>query len=146
MSTKSPVFRLPFVSHGHSLGIQYEEQTLTHQSFKDECDFNKVMAQWAKTGIITHVNERQPVYGDVDPVDFQTALNTVIQAEESFMALPAHVRDRFDNDPSRLFEFLADEKNFDAAADLGLLDPDKVAARRAPSSAGASSGSAGDAE
>ena len=53
----------------------------------------------------------------------------VNQARDLFMSLDAEVRKRFGNDPAQLLDFLADNKNYDEAKKLGLVDvkaPPKV--------------------
>lgn len=110
----------------------------THQSFKDECDVNNIMARYAKTGVLDHVRRSAPVYGDfVEVADYHTALNVMIEAQDMFDALPAKVRRRFNNDPAELMEFVHDPENSDEAHKLGLLKPDfkpPVAADVAPES------------
>lgn len=43
---------------------------LTRGSFKDECDPNLIVAQYAKTGIVNHIPRIQPQYGDAPEGDF----------------------------------------------------------------------------
>ena len=69
-------------------------------------------------------NPNEMTYGDfTDVVDYETVLQRVITAQESFDSLPAKVRDRFKNDPANLIEFLNDESNRDEAIKLGLINP-----------------------
>ena len=42
------------------------------------------------------------------------------------MALPAHLRARFENDPAQLIDFLGDENNRSEAEKLGLLEVPKA--------------------
>ena len=50
-------------------------------------------------------------------------------AEEAFNAMPAEVRDRFQNDPGRFLEFANDASNYDEALKMGLAikRPEKAA-------------------
>lgn len=115
-------------------GISFDgQETLTQQQFKDECDINNIMRRYTATGVLTHLNSRQPEYGDFsNPVDFQNALNTVLEGEAMFAELPAHLRDRFGNDPQQLLEFIADPKNVEEAIKLGLFKapPDEPAPQK----------------
>lgn len=107
----------------------------TRQSSRDECDINSIMAKYRSTGQITHLNQRQPQFGDFDgPRDFQDAQQRVHAAEEAFSLLPAHIRDRMNNDPKVFLEFMANPSNEDEARALGLIaeptttaDPDTTA-------------------
>lgn len=53
--------------------------TKTRNSFKDECDVNKIVATYAKTGMVNHVARVTPEYGDAPDIDFFSA--ACIQAE-----------------------------------------------------------------
>lgn len=119
MSMKGEIVRLvvprerPVVTFGESR---------TKQAFRDEVNINNIMKRFAKGQMITHFNTRQPFYGDVSEIkDYRDALNVVIQAEELFSGMSAQVREKFDNDPAKMIEFLSDEKNRDEAIKLGLV-------------------------
>lgn len=107
-------------------GIAFDpEEGLTQQQFKEECDVNNIMRRYNATGVITHVNTRVPEWGDFSsPVDFQTGLNTVIEAQAMFNELSAELRERFGNDPLKLLEFVADEANREEAVKLGIVQPE----------------------
>lgn len=99
----------------------------TKQSFKAECDINNIMRKYRDTGIVTHTRDSQPMYGDFSEItDYQGSLNQVLQAQEAFEQLPSLVRKRFANDPGKFVEFIQDDKNYDEAMKLGLLDPEKT--------------------
>lgn len=111
--------------------ITFTEPSLTKQSFKKECDVNSVLERYKKTGSITHVRQGQGQYGDfTGHTDYQTSVNSVITAQETFMALPAVIRKRFGNDPSQLLEFLSHEENFDQAKQMGLLSHEAISKRQ----------------
>lgn len=104
-------------------GLSCSEPTLAQQSFKDECDINTILERFAVTGELPN-NVRMPQYGDFSGIfDYQTALNAVMAADDSFMQLPASVRARFDNDPALFVEFCGDESNREEAIKLGLVPP-----------------------
>lgn len=93
----------------------------TQQHFAAECDINTIVERFGLTGQLPEV-VKLPMSGDFTGVtDFQSALNAVIEARESFMELPADVRARFSNDPQRLLEFVADPKSRDEGIKLGLF-------------------------
>lgn len=106
-------------------GIICNEPTRTKQSFKAECDINNIMKQYERTGIIDHTNNMHPEYGDFSNVaDYHTAQNMVIDAQNSFDALPSHIRKRMGHDPANLIEFLSDPNNKAEAIELGLIIDD----------------------
>ena len=113
MPTKTPK-RKP-----HALYFDPED-TPVKQSFKDECDINRIVSQYTRTGQITHTNRGVAHYGYAPAVDFREALDLVRDQEEQFAELPAEVRARFNNNPEELLEFLGDADNLEEARQLGL--------------------------
>lgn len=104
-------------------GLRCEDESLAQQHFKEECDINVIVKRFGLTGEMPE-GLHLPVSGDFTGiVDFQTAMNAVVEAQENFMAMPAAVRARFANDPQRLMEFLADDGNRAEAEKLGLVMP-----------------------
>lgn len=93
------------------------------QSQKDECDINNIVRDFGVTGQLP-VAVRPPTFGDFDGVDdYASALMALRAAEQSFMAMPAEVRNRFANDPQRFVEFCSDSANLAEMRTLGLAVP-----------------------
>lgn len=91
------------------------------QSFKDECDINRIMAKYLNTGTIP---QGLPVgrYGDFsDACDYLEAQLTLKNAEAQFLALPAKLRAELNNDPANFLAWVQDEKNLDQLHELGFL-------------------------
>jgi len=98
--------------------------TRTQQQFRDQVDVNNIIAKYKKTGEWQHLTHRQGVYADVSNItDYQTSLNKVIRANAAFASLPAQIRLRFENDPSKLLAFMQDPQNYDEGVKLGLIEP-----------------------
>jgi hypothetical protein len=121
---KAPFLRTPYNydtdAATNESGLVCLEPTLAQQHFKDECDINYVLRNFGIDALA--VNPLQPRYGDfTDVVDYHSALNAVIAAEDEFMALPANIRTRFDNDPSKLIDFMENPANLAEAQSLGLV-------------------------
>lgn len=95
----------------------------THQSSKDECDVNKIIARHKQGIINTHVNTKAGVYADLSSApSYQEALQTIINANNAFDTLPASTRKRFGNDPQEFLQFMSDPSNKEEAKKLGLLE------------------------
>lgn len=124
-----PFMRTPYNHNGDhfsdTFGLKCDDPTLTQQQFKDECDINILFARYLETGEMPQVLEGLS-YGDFNGIyDFQTAMNAVRTAEGLFTQLPARIKNRFDNNPQKLLEFLNDEDNREEAIFLGLIDKPK---------------------
>ncbi|QGH72843.1 MAG: scaffold protein [Microviridae sp. ctjyu33] len=101
--------------------------SLTRQEFKKECDINQIMKKFKKVMGVDYLSKFNSLtggqFGDFSEVsDYQTALNVVKQSEAMFMALPAIVRKRFDNDTAKFLDFCHDPKNADEMVTLGLRE------------------------
>lgn len=95
-------------------------ESLTKQSFKDECDVNLILSKYQRTGVIDFVNRREGRFGDATAVDFQSALDIVNQASAMFSELPSTVRKRFGNSAEEFLAFMDDSSNDAEAVKLGL--------------------------
>lgn len=90
-------------------------------------DVNEIVKRARLTGVLPGA-EMQKCYGSqIEPRDYQEALNTVIAAKEAFAALPSGLRARFGNDPKQLLTFLDKESNYDEAVRLGICEARVVA-------------------
>lgn len=97
--------------------------TFTKQSCKDECDVNNILAQYRRTGVITHINPRVPAYLDLpSDLEFQSSVNLVKQAEAAFQALPSRVRDVFGSDPQRFLAAIGDPSQRELLTELGIFN------------------------
>jgi len=101
-----------------------EQPSRTHQSMKDECDINRIMLKWQKTGVIEHANTYEGSYGDFSAItgDYHEHMNIVLAANEMFETLPSTVRKKFQNDPGQFLDFVSDDSNREEMISLGLLD------------------------
>lgn len=99
-----------------------KEPSMTQQSFKNECDINRIVGQYKKHGVITHLNNSKENYGVAPSHSFHEAMNIVIQAQEMFDSLPSQLRKEFSNDPANFLEFVENPENYDDLIELGLVD------------------------
>lgn len=105
-------------------GLFCDDESLTQQNFADECDINRIVETFTRTGDLPNKATLPPNFGDfTDARDFHSALNSVLAAQEAFMSLSPEIRTRFGNDPARLISFLEDEFNRPEAVKLGLVNP-----------------------
>ncbi|AXH74695.1 MAG: internal scaffolding protein [Microviridae sp.] len=105
--------------------VQFTQPSRTKQSFKDECDINRIVARFNATGQLPNINEIPPQYLDVSEMDFQAHQNFIAEAQTMFNELPSALRARFENQPGKFLEFCSQEKNRPEMAEMGLLRPVK---------------------
>lgn len=129
--TMPPTFRTPYNcadprAEGKKTALECKDPTLAQQHFKDSCDINILFAKYLETGEMPQVMDGL-TYGNFEGIfDFQTAMNAVRTAEGLFLQLPARIKNRFDNDPQKLLQFLHNPENREEAEFLGLVNkPEK---------------------
>lgn len=72
-------------------------ESLTRQSFTDECDIEKILRRFAENGgVFTHVNDAEPMYGDAASVgDFGAHQARMLAARMQFDSFSPETRKRF---------------------------------------------------
>lgn len=139
----------PFIRNGYnydlveasvSTGLFCTDESRADQGAKEECDINTIVRRFGVTGQLP-IGVRMPEYADfVDAADYQTSLNAIAKARESFDSMPAAVRDRFQNDPNRFVDFCADERNRPEALRMGLIPAQALELLAGAPAAGLSTG------
>lgn len=93
----------------------------TKQEFREDCDVNVIIRRFTKTGVLPNTAQATPRYIDAATLpDLQGAMHIMIEAEKSFMSLPAQVRKEFDNSPMQFVEFATKPENLDKLREWGL--------------------------
>lgn len=109
-----------------SVSTTNTEPTLTQQQFKESSDINNIVKKYQQTGELP-VHRKVGQFLDVSNVqDYQQSLTTVFEAQKAFDNLPSAIRSRFKNDPQELISFIEDEKNYNEALNLGLINKNPI--------------------
>lgn len=101
-----------------------EGLSMTKQSHKDECDINKIVKSYQRSGFDPFVVPQAQFSGEIVAIsdtNFHEAMEVVAKANEAFDSMPSVLRKRFQNDPAQLLAFLQDSANLDEAVKLGLV-------------------------
>ncbi len=104
----------------YKVRLDFIEPTRTHQSGKDECDINKIMAKYVKTGVLDHQKEYGENYGFASSIDLLEAMTIVTTANEMFDELPAEVRKKFNHNAGDFLDFVQNPENEAELIKMGL--------------------------
>lgn len=120
-------FNLPYALH-ERVYLEFKEPSMTEQSHKAECDIETILSKYRLSGVLGDPDRAKlAVFSDVsNVVDYREALDAIMQADEAFDALPAKIRERFDNDPAEFLDFFNDPANGQEMIDLGLAEKPKL--------------------
>lgn len=94
---------------------------MTEQAHKDECDINKILRDYQRTGFMKHAKQHEGRYDDVSAVDFQQAMITVANVKTMFEELPSNFRKEFGNDPAQFLAFAQNPENGTKMEKMGIL-------------------------
>ena len=103
--------------------IHCDDPSLTQQHFTEDADLNVIAKRFGLDNAPMPPAPADPrYYGDFSMApDLRTIMDRVNDARNHFMALPAKLRARFNNDPDTLWSFVNDPDNTEEAVRLGLL-------------------------
>lgn len=101
-------------------GLHCTEPSMAKQEFKEETDINTIVERFGATGELPPAIPFPTEQDFTETYDFQSAMNVIVEARESFMTMDAKTRARFNNDPQRFMEFIHDGNNADEAIKMGL--------------------------
>ena len=112
--------------HSELTAIDFtDDPGLTIQEAAQDADINVLMKRMGvKDGsALPYFPNPRALYGDfseipTDPVEIAEMIRL---AQEQFMTIPAEVRQRYQT-PEELFRFMNDDRNYDEAVKLGLLE------------------------
>jgi len=106
-------------------GLSCSDPSRTQQQFKDECDINTIVRNFGVTGLLPQRTD-PPLQGDfTNVIDYQSAMNLIIDAQAAFGDIPSDIRKRFHNDPAEYLDFISDPNNEAEARKMGLLRVDE---------------------
>lgn len=112
-------------------GISGFAETLTQQQFRDECDINTIMDRYISTGEVPQFVGA--FYDDFTSMaSYHEAQNILLDAQDEFLQLPAHIRERFHNDPGKLLDFIHNPENTEEAIRIGLFNKPESSRDSAP--------------
>jgi len=99
------------------------DKDLTDQSQAADCDINRIMAQYDKTGVDAFADRlAKAQYGDATGLDYVDAMNTIANANSLFAGMPAKIRAEFDNSPQKFLSFMEDPDNTAKMVSMGLAN------------------------
>jgi len=97
-------------------GTVNNDKSLTQQNAAEEADINNIVRRFGLTGVLPNVTMPPTQQDFAEVFDFQSAMNTLVAAKESFAKMPPEVRSQFANNPAGFVAYV------DAAVEAGDLE------------------------
>lgn len=107
------------------VGLTCEDESLTQQQFKDECDIDCILRRYDQTGVLVDpLSERRLAqFGDFSNLpSFAEYQNRLAEVSEYFMSLPPEIRSNFANDVGTFIDAIGNPDNESKLIELGILE------------------------
>lgn len=98
--------------------IKFTDESLTKQSFAPECDINKIVDKFTKTGQLP-INTRPPTYGSAPPHSIKEIQDAIASSKSMYEQLPQNVKEKF-TDANDFITALSDDDRAHEIANLGI--------------------------
>ena len=109
-----------YARNGKKVVVHTKGPSLTRQEDAIDADVNAIVARFIAHGTAPG-NPGEARYGDFSSgLDFKTAADRVLQAQEDFEELPADIRKKCDNDVGKFIDIVYSGKREDLV-EMGLL-------------------------
>lgn len=96
------------------------EESIVDQSKAAEADLNVLVSRWMRGEAVPQFAPAQ--FGDVSAVgDFQEMQSRLLEVNNAFYSLPAHIREHFGNSPVAFADAFADSSRIEELQELGIL-------------------------
>lgn len=96
-------------------------KTRVKASFQNESNINTIVKKYNPKLLMQQAIDVS-LYNDFSKItDLHSAQNIILEAQQKFNVLPAHIRKAFDNDPQKLVETFQDPKGTEKLIELGLI-------------------------
>lgn len=115
---------LDFMMLDPDTGEMVRDEGKTRQEQAQDADINVIVKRYGLTGQLPVVRPKIPLEADfreAGEFDLGAALRFVRAADAAFMAYPADIRARFENDPAKFVAFVENPANKDECIRLGIL-------------------------
>lgn len=108
------------LSNSDASALTCLDKSLAVQEMTDDCDINRIVETWVKTGIAPQ-SSLEALSGDFSQVDdYRTMLDKINRAKREFMTLDADTRSYFKNDPANLISALDDPTQTSKLIEFGI--------------------------
>lgn len=123
MATRPPKRIEDFAKGNKRVSLDFTGvEGMTEQHHAKSVNINAIMARYAKTGVIDHINKHESSYGEVSGLEYHQALSLVAAQKTIFEELPSFARNHFENDVSKYLDLMATPGGAETLS--GILHPE----------------------
>ncbi|WNK14501.1 MAG: internal scaffolding protein [Microvirus sp.] len=122
-------FTLNLDDHSLNHSTSFDDISLTVQNDVQQSDINYIVKQFGLTHELPY-GRSIPEFADYTdiPNDYHAARQYIDELDDAFMAYPADIRTRFDNNPANLLDFISQQSNREEAIKLGFIQEPEMKA------------------
>lgn len=103
-----------------SISGDWETESVIQQHYEDDTDINRIMKKHLSDRNQIREGGKRGQFLDLTTMpDYTEGLLQIKKADEAFASLPSSERERFQNDPAKFLDYLADKKNVEEHYEKG---------------------------
>ena len=115
-------FNTRYSDGAHATPFKFKKDSMTQQEYGYCLDINNIV-EGCYNPFATDPKEVVQGMEQLSPDKYMEGMYIIADAKSKFAELPANIRQRFDNNPGKLLEFISNEKNYDEGVSLGIFNP-----------------------
>lgn len=109
---------LYYMQNGKPEVRKYNKHGKTKQSYKDQCDINKLLERGAREGGLSHLQRHGARYADFADINWDSLQEQLAEGQQIFNELPAELKREFNQSPGEFFTYVTDPANAERLPEL----------------------------
>lgn len=115
-------FNTRFSTTAHATPFEFKKDSKTTQEYGYCTDINNII-EGCYNPFVEEPSKVVEGMQTFDPDAYQDSMFLIADAKSKFEELPSKIRERFQNNPRKLLEFVSNPENFDEGVKLGIFNP-----------------------
>ena len=126
---KNPIkFYTPYGTQPPRCFFETTGDSMVQVQFQEESEINNILRSHDRNQHIESIHRGNAIYSDFSNItDFTEALEMIQEAKDEFMNIPSDIREKFQNDPGKFYQYASNPDNHDGLVELGLAKKESVA-------------------
>lgn len=121
-------FNTPYGQQPPRCFFETTGDSLTQVQFQEESEINTILRSHDRNQHIQSIHRGNALYSDFSNVtDFTEALEMIKDANKEFMNIPSDIREKFQNDAGKFYQYASNPDNHEGLVELGLAKKESEA-------------------
>lgn len=115
-------FNTRYSEKAHATPFEFTKDSMTTQEYGYCTDINNII-EGCYNPFVEDPKDVVKGMQSFSPDDYEKSMFLIADAKSKFEELPSRIRERFNNNPAKLLQFVDNPQNFDEGVNLGIFNP-----------------------